>query len=97
MALQDVIFILDASRHNPSVLQQFTNIDYSYSSLLRVCVEVHQKIMQEAKAREELEEGEEEEGELPEAQPESNEMRNQLEALFRAGVSMKLDLAWPTV
>ena len=94
-AIQEVLSIIRTIPHNPMAVQQLDNIDITYASVSRVCIEVHQRILSEQKTPEELEEGEE--GECPVNPPETNPLRIQLEELLRAGSSMRLDLEWPVV
>ena len=94
-ALQEVLAIIRSIPQNPMAIQQLNNIDITYASVSRVCIEVHQRILHESKTQEELEEGEE--GECSVSPPETNPLRLQLEELLRAGSSMRLDLEWPAV
>ena len=97
-ALQEVLAIIRSIHHNPMTIHQLNNIDITYASVSRVCIEVHQRILRASKTQEELEEGEEgEEGECSVVPPETNPLRLQLEELLRAGSSMRLDLEWPVV
>ena len=84
-ALQEITHILREASTNPSEIQKIQTLDFNYSAVLRVVIEVQ-------KQRTQID------GEVvSEGKPETNSLRSQLLEIYRESGEMRVMIDWPHV